>query len=526
MSTLVFLLVSIVLIGAYFVYGKVISRVLNIDPGRKTPAESSYDGVDYVPAKNCLILFGHHFASIAGAGPIVGPVFAYIYWGWLGALIWIVFGSIFMGAVHDFVTLFISVRENGSSIGQIAQKYISKRASIVFLIFLLLALILVIAVFAKFCADSFINEPKIVFPSLGLIPAAMAVGFLIYRRKVNIVTATLIGLALLSFLIVLGDKFPLTVGGNNPYIFWLIVLFVYSFFASIIPVNILLQPRDYISSFLLFFGIAIAFIGIVLRPLPLGPSQVFKFSSPIGPMFPMMFITVACGAISGFHSLVSSGTTSKQLASEKDIQKIGYGSMLLEGLLATVALICVAFGLRTIPEGEPNVVAMFAQGFSRIVFFLGGYAKFIALVILNAFILTTLDTATRITRFLTQELIGIKNKYLATGIVIIVAGYFCFSGNFKVLWPMFGASNQLVAGLALLVASSYLLNKGRNCKITLIPAIAMFIITFIALGVKASQFFSSKNYLLFSLSLILTLLGAFIIYEFVKKNKGYGYGRE
>ncbi|MCF7907874.1 MAG: carbon starvation protein A [Candidatus Omnitrophica bacterium] len=521
MSTLIFIVTSLIFLTAYFSYGKFLSKTLGIDAKRKTPADTAYDGVDYVPARNSFILFGHHFASIAGAGPIVGPVFAYIYWGWLGALIWIVFGSIFIGAVHDFVSLFISVREGGATIGQIAEKYISRRASIVFLIFLWLALILVIAVFAKFCASSFISEPKIVFPSLGLIPVAIIVGFLIYQKKVNIFAATVVGLIMLTFLIILGNSFPLVITGGNAYIIWLVILFIYSFFASIFPVNVLLQPRDYISSFLLFFGIAVAFVGIVLKPLPLAPSQVFKFSSPIGPIFPMMFITVACGAISGFHSLVSSGTTSKQLAKETDIQKIGYGAMLLEGLLAVIALICVAFGLRSIPQGEPNVIAMFAQGFGRIVFFLGDYAKFIALVIVNAFILTTLDTATRITRFLTQELTGIENKYLTTGIVIAVAGYFCISGSFQLLWPMFGASNQLVAGLALLVASSYLLKQGRNYKITLIPAIAMFIITFVALSVKAQQFFKTGNYLLFSLSIVLTLLGLFIIYEFIKRKKEY-----
>jgi len=521
MSSLIFIVVSGLLLAAYFSYGKLIARVFGIDPRRKTPAHTAYVGLDYVPAKTSSILFGHHFASIAGAGPIVGPVFAYIYWGWLGALLWIIIGSIFLGAVHDFASLFISVRENGSTIGQIAEKYISKRASIVFLIFLWLALILVIAVFAKFCASSFINEPKIVFPSLGLIPAAVLVGFLIYQKKVNIVAATLVGLLILTALIFLGNSFPLIIGGNNPYTFWLVILFIYSFFASVIPVNVLLQPRDYISSFLLFFGIVVAFLGIILKPLPLASSEVFKFSSSVGPIFPIMFITVACGAISGFHSLVSSGTTSKQLSSEAHIQGIGYGAMLLEGLLATIALICVAFGVRAIPEGEPNVIALFAEGFGRIVFFLGDYAKFIALVILNAFILTTLDTATRITRFLTQELTGINNKYLATAIVILVSGYFCLSGNFAALWPMFGASNQLVAGLALLVASSYLLHKGRNCKITLIPALAMFIITFIALFVKAGQFLNSEKYLLFSLTIILILLGLFIIYEFVKRNKVY-----
>ncbi len=523
MSRVIFLISCVALGAGYFFYGRLVRKVLGVDPQRTTPAHAAYDGVDYVPAKNWLVLFGHHFASIAGVGPIVGPVLAYVYWGWFGALLWIILGSIFIGAVHDFSALFISLREGGATIGQISRKYISRPASIIFLIFLWLALIIVIAVFAKFCALSFVREPKIVFPSLGLIPAAMLVGFLIYRKKVNTLNATLFGLGLLALLIVLGAKFPLSIGGENPQVFWLCVLLAYSFFASIIPVNVLLQPRDYISSFLLFFGLIVAFVGIMVKPLPVGAAQFFKFPSSLGgPFFPLMFITVACGAISGFHSLVSSGTTSKQLGSEKDAQKIGYGAMILEGLLAVIALFCVAFGLGSIPAGKPDPLGLFALGFSRVAFFLGDYAKFIALVILNAFILTTLDTATRITRFLTQELTGLKNKYLATGIVILAAVIFYSSGTFQALWPLFGASNQLVAGLALLVASAYLLKKKRNHRITLIPAVIMFIITFLALLLKAGQFFKEGNYLLFTVSIILISLGVFIIVEFRKKKRAYG----
>ncbi|UCG34580.1 MAG: carbon starvation protein A, partial [Candidatus Omnitrophota bacterium] len=416
MSALIFLITIILLLAGYFFYGKLLKGVVGVDLSLKTPALTRYDGIDYVPAKNWVILFGHHFASIAGAGPIVGPVFAYIYWGWVGVLVWLIFGSIFMGAVHDFISLFISVREGGSTIGQIAQKYISRRASIVFLIFLWCALIIVIAVFASICAKSFISEPKIVLPSLGLIPVAMIVGILIYRLKTNTFFATLFGLGLLTFLVFLGNQIPTQLLMANPYIGWLVILFVYAFFASVIPVNILLQPRDYISSFLLFFGIAVSFIAIIAKPLPIVSSHFFSFSSEIGPFFPLMFITVACGAISGFHSLVSSGTTSKQLSSEAHTQRIGYGAMIVEAVLAAIALVCVAFGLKNIPQGKTPVEA-FALGFSRIVFFLGPYANFIALVILNAFILTTLDTATRITRFITQELLNIKNKFLATAIV-------------------------------------------------------------------------------------------------------------
>jgi carbon starvation protein len=515
MSIFIFLIVISIFALGYFFYGRFIGNFFGVDAKIKTPAHTNYDGTDYIPAKNWYILFGHHFASIAGAGPIVGPVFAYIYWGWFGVLLWIVFGSIFMGAVHDFSSLFVSVREGGSSIGDIAKKYISKKASIIFLIFLWLTLILVNAVFAALCAKSFINEPRIVIPSLGLIPMAVIVGFLLYGLRIKTLLPTALGLSSLVYLIVLGNKFPL-IFGFNPYYIWVIILFIYCFFASVLPVNILLQPRDYLSSFLLFFGIIVSFVCIIIRPLPLVSSAFFKFSSDVGKFFPLMFITVACGAISGFHSLVASGTTSKQIASEKDMQKIGYGAMLVEAILAVLALFCVAFGLKDIPKGK-TPVDIFALGFSNVVFFLGDYAEFFALFFLNAFILTTLDTATRISRYLTQELFNINNKYLATLIVILASGYLCFTDTWEMLWPIFGASNQLVAALALIVISSFLIKKKKSCRITFIPALCMFLITISALCLQAYWFFKKNNYLLFSISCILIILGIFILVEFRRK---------
>ncbi|MDP2923688.1 MAG: carbon starvation protein A [Candidatus Omnitrophota bacterium] len=521
MSTVIFLIILAVFAAAYFIYGNFLSRFLGIDPKRKTPAYTHYDGVDYIPAKNWLILFGHHFASIAGAGPIVGPVFAYMYWGWFGALLWIIFGSIFIGAVHDFTALFVSVREGGVSIGDIAKKYISKRASVVFLIFLWLALILVNAVFAALCAKSFIDEPKIVIPSLGLIPFAMLIGLLLYNLKSNTILTTILGLCGLAYLVVLGNQIPFGLTANA-YFIWVIVLFVYCFFASVLPVNILLQPRDYLSSFLLFFGVIVAFFGIIIKPLPISHAQAFRFSSGEGTLFPLMFITVACGAISGFHSLVSSGTTSKQLASEKDMQKIGYGAMIVEAVVAVLALLCVAFGLKSIPQGK-TPVEIFALGFSNVVFFLGDYAKPFAFLLLNTFILTTLDTATRITRYLTQELFRINNKYLATLIVVSASGYLCLTGTWQAIWPVFGASNQLVAALALLVVSSYLIHKKKSCKITFIPALAMFFVTGYALSLQVLEFFRKKNYFLSGVSFVLIVLGIFVFVEFFQMKQSRRY---
>ena len=519
MSILVFLLALGSLIFGYILYGNYIVSVFGIDSNRKTPAYTKEDGIDYVPAKNWLVVFGHHFASIAGAGPIIGPVLAYIWWGWLPALIWIILGTIFMGAVHDFASLFISLREDGSSIGQIAQKYISRRAGLFFLIFLWFTLIIIIAIFATICAKSFINQPAVVISSLGLIPVAVLVGFLIYKLRVNIVFATLVGIASLIVLLFLGQVNPIELSFGNPYYFWIVILLVYAFFASVIPVNILLQPRDYLASFLLFFGIAISFFGLLSRPFPIQGAKLIAFNSEAGYIFPVMFITVACGAISGFHSLVASGTTSKQVTNEKDAKKIGYGAMVLEGILAIIVLFSVAFGLRSIPAGVSEPAEIFSLGFAKVGYVLGDHAKFIALIILNAFILTTLDTATRITRFITQELFRVNNKWLATSIVIFAAGYLALMDKWKVLWPLFGASNQLVAGLALIVVSGWLFCKKKKYYITFVPAVIMIIIAIFALALKFIEFFLKKDYLLAAIAVILVGIGILGIFEFKKRVK-------
>lgn len=518
MNVILFLIVLLIFILGYSFYGSFLSKIIGIDEKRKTPAFTKFDGVDYVPAKNPIVLFGHHFSSIAGAGPIIGPIFAYIFWGWLGVIIWILFGSIFLGGVHDFVSMFISVREEGKSIGDICEKYISKRAGFLFLIFLWFALILVIAVFASLCARTFVSMPEIVLPSIGLIFVAIFTGFLIYKTKFGLLKSTIIGIFLLFLLIILGERFPIKFFIKESFLIWVIILLLYSYFASILPVNILLQPRDYLSSFLLFFGISVMVIGIILKPVPLNNLNFLKLSSREGFIFPIMFITVACGAISGFHSLVSSGTTSKQIASEKDIKRIGYGSMLLEGILAASVLFIVAFSLKEI-NLEKTPPELFSIGFSKTVFFLGKYSPFIALLILNTFILTTLDTATRITRFIFQEITGFKNIFISTSVVILASAYLLFSGTWQTLWPIFGASNQLVAAIALLTGTAWLISKKKNHLITFIPAIIMFLITLSALILKIFELLKTRKYVLFSIDIILIFLGIFVIFEFFK-NKG------
>ncbi len=503
---------------AYRYYGPRLKRLLGIDPKRIMPAASCYDGVDYVPAKHWTILFGHHFASIAGAAPIIGPVLACAFWGWLPALLWIVIGTIFIGAVHDFGSLVISMRNNAGSIAQICEQIIDKPTRIILGIFIWLTLILIIAVFVYFSAKSFIAEPKIVLPTFGLIPVAIVVGLLLYRFKINQLLATIFGLILLTGMIILGNFIPIVVS-VAPLKIWSIVLLIYAFFASIMPVQVLLQPRDYLTSFLLFFGVSCGILGIFISQPPIVTKPFISFSSSAGYLFPMLFVTIACGAVSGFHSLVASGTTAKQIASEKDAFKVGYGGMLLEGLLAVIALIAVCAGLSSqakLVKLAGNPVIAFGTGFNNITnIVLGGYGGLIAMTLLNAFILTTLDTATRIGRYLTEELFKLNNRYIATAIVTILGGILALSGGWQKIWLIFGAANQLIAAFALMIITLWLYKSGKRIRYTFTPAILMFVIAFTALIFKIREYFNKNNHILLSLSIILVFLSFFVLFKFI-----------
>lgn len=519
-SLLIVIPVFILFFFGYRIYASKIERLFEVNANRTTPAHALEDGLDYVPAKNWFILFGHHFASIAGAGPIIGPIIAVVIWGWLPAILWIVFGTIFIGGVHDFSTLMVSLRGEGRSIADISQTVISKRARLILSIFVLLALILVVAVFIYFCAKTFIDEPKIVLPSLGLIPVAMIVGFLIYRKNLHILWATLIGLTGLFILISLGNAFPLSLGANA-MMKWSLVLIAYCFFASILPVNILLQPRDYLTSFLLFFTVGIGYLGIVFsRPVITTPAIV-SWNTNAGPMWPMLFVTVACGAVSGFHSLIASGTTSKQLSNEIHAKRIGYGAMVVEGVVAMLAIIAVlsivsfdkSINLAAMLK-DIGPVGLFGKGFGVISKgIMGKYGSFIAIITLNAFILTTLDTGTRISRYILEELTFIKNKFLSTSIILFVAAILALSGKWSKIWPVFGASNQLVAALALLVVSCWLLARGKNIIYTLIPASIMLITSLAALLWGMINYIRNGDFFLLIISSALVVLALVLAFE-------------
>lgn len=506
MSSLMLLLLSIfAFLVAYTTYGSWLAKQWGVDPNQVTPAHTMNDGVDYVPAKSPILL-GHHFASIAGAGPITGPIQAAVF-GWLPVFLWIVIGGIFFGGVQDFSSIIVSIKHNGKTLGEVIEEYIGHRCKVLFTTFAWLVILLVIAAFADIVASTFQGytvgadgtktyiqaNGSVATASVLFIPLAIGFGFLVYRKNAPLIVSSIVGVGLLMACIYLGLKFPIYLSKN----FWLCFVFVYIIIASVTPVWILLQPRDYLNSFLLYFMILAAFIGIVFTNptinLPSFTGMKNSFNGQF--VFPYLFITVACGAISGFHSLIGSGTTSKQLNNEKDAKLIGYGSMLIECVLAVIALITVGvlFKNGEMPSGSPAVVfATGVSGFFGAMGFGDVAVKTTFTVIslaFSAFALTSLDTATRLGRFLFQELFTSKNSeenkeisksfsnmYVATLVTVFLGGILCL-GGYKNIWPIFGACNQLVAVPCFLGVSVWLAKTGRNNKMLFIPMIFMICAT-------------------------------------------------
>ncbi len=498
MSGLLLLVGSMIIFFiAYVTYGSWLCKKWGIDPNRKTPAERLRDNVDYMPTKPA-VLMGHHFSSIAGAGPIVGPITAAVF-GWVPVMLWILIGSIFFGGVHDFGALYASIRFDGKTIGQIIDATLGKSGKFLFSIFAYVTLLVVIAAFANIVAATFVASPESATASLLFIALAIIFGLAVYRCGVKLSIGTVFGVILLVAAIAVGNMYPLHLSKNV----WVCILMVYIFIASIAPVWILLQPRDYLNSFLLYACIAFALVGIAIyQPTMQLPAFTAFDPSKHGtnPMFPMLFVTVACGAISGFHSLVSSGTTSKQLDSEGNAKLVGYGSMLLEGVLAVVAVVAVGYVggdklTSLLKAGGP--VNVFADGVGTFMTKLGfsfGVAKgFVALTI-SAFAMTTLDTATRLGRFIFQELFSkvnpetgkleggiLTNAYVATLITVVLSGYMSL-GSYLTIWPIFGAANQLLAALSLLAVGVWLKSVGKSNLMVIIPMIFMFCVTLVALA--------------------------------------------
>ena len=521
MNAVVILLVGIViLVLGYIFYGGWLAKQWGVDPKRTTPAHELEDGNDYVPAK-APVLMGHHFSSIAGAGPINGPIQAAVF-GWVPVMLWVLIGGIFFGAVHDFGALFASVRNKGQSIGEVIAESIGSRAKKLFLTFSYLTLILVVAAFASIVANTFkatytesgaLDEvasaanASTAMISILFIVIAIIFGMMVYRRNASLVVSTVVGVAAIVVCMVVGYNWhPIYLNGST----WMVIVGIYIAVASVTPVWILLQPRDYLSSFLLYGMMIIAVVGIVGAhptlsiPAFTGFIDKAEYGSGVslGSMFPALFVTIACGAISGFHSLVGSGTTAKQLDKESDAQPIAYGGMLIECALALISLCAVGYiWSEYVPNGITTPTAVFATGISRmcatIPFLAGAEDVIYAMLILavSAFCLTSLDTATRLARYMFQEFwlepgqtwkdaTGFKrvltNPYVATLITVILGIALGMTGYAKI-WALFGAANQLLAALGLLAVAAWLGTMGKNNKMFLFPMTFMLIVTIVSL---------------------------------------------
>ena len=545
----------------YRFYSRFISdKILGLDEDLTTPAHEFNDGIDFVPTKR-HILFGHHFTSIAGAAPIIGPCIA-AYWGWLPALLWIIIGTIFMGAVHDFGALVVSLKEKGRSIADITSMVINPRVRLMFLIFVMLLTWLVLAVFAMAIAGLFQAVPTSVLPINIEIIVALFIGYLIYKKGIDALLPSIIALGILYLFVWLGTMYPISltsfgIASENIQTIWILLLFTYSAIASLLPVWLLLQPRDFINSHQLIVGLGLIFLGIfIAQPMIDAPAIREITDSGAPPIFPMLFVTIACGAISGFHGLVSSGTTSKQVNKLSDARLIGYGAMLGEGTLAVASTIAAVAGIALVTQCSlPSIGAVenlswgvyydswaHATANKAAAFVLGGgalleqlglpsdLAKTLMAVLVISFAATTLDTATRIQRFIISEIgsaLNFKplcNRYGATLMAVIPAIILTLwsvpdpvSGTMKqtawVLWPIFGASNQMLAALTLMVLTLYFWQRKKPILPLFIPMLFIMLITFIALIIKAQSFHSQGNTLLFSINLIMIGLIIWMVFE-------------
>ena len=510
----------VTLIVGYVTYGKWLAQQWGIDENRVTPAHELEDGNDYVPAK-APVLMGHHFSSIAGAGPINGPIQAAVF-GWVPVLLWVLIGGIFFGAVHDFGALFASIRHKGQSIGEVIEDSMGTSAKRLFIIFSYLTLILVVAAFASIVANTFkatYDESGVLdkvassanastaMISILFILVAIVFGFLVYRRNAGLGLSTVIGVAAIVLCMAIGLNFhPLYLNGTT----WMIIVGIYITIASVTPVWILLQPRDYLSSFLLYGMMIVAVVGIVgAHPtidIPAFTGFVDQATNgsgvSLGTLFPALFITIACGAISGFHSLVGSGTTAKQLDNERDARPIAYGGMLIECALALISLCAVGYIWKEyVPGGVTTPTAVFATGISRmcatIPFLAGAEHVIYSLLILavSAFCLTSLDTATRLARYMFQEFWlnpgedvssvtgfrAILVKPIVATLITVVLGIFLGLNGYANIWALFGAANQLLAALGLMAVATWLGQIGKNNKMFFIPMFFMLIVTICSL---------------------------------------------
>ncbi|MDR8020054.1 carbon starvation CstA family protein [Nesterenkonia aerolata] len=537
-NSLVLAVVGVVMmLAGYVLYSRFLAkRVYKLNAEFKTPGHEFDDGVDFVPT-NKYVLWGHHFTSVAGAAPIVGPAVAVI-WGWLPAFLWVVFGTVFLAGMHDLGSLWASARNKGQSIGTLSGRYIGARGRNLFLVVIFLLLLMVVAAFAVVISGLLVAQPGAVIPTWGALLVALLVGQAIYRFKMNLAVVSVVGVVALYGLILLGDRYPIElperVMGLAPEGFWIVLLFVYAAIASILPVWVLLQPRDYINGIQLFIGLGILYGSVLIAtPTVVAPAWNENVPADTPSIVPLLFVTIACGAISGFHGTVASGTSSKQMDRETDARFIGYFGAVGEGLLALGAIIATTAGFQSLQDWE-NVYESFSSG-GVPVFVEGGGAimnaglgipESLSATILATmavlFAATTMDTGVRLKRFVIQEigeLAGVRlNTVVATLITVGIALALTFSqggdgSGGMLIWPLFGTTNQLLAALTLMIITIILMRKGRPFLPVLIPALFVLVMSAYAAIVQLGTFYSDGDWLLLAIDVVIIIAAAWVLVE-------------
>ncbi|HAT27791.1 MAG TPA: carbon starvation protein A [Gammaproteobacteria bacterium] len=528
----------------WFVYSKFIAgKIYRLDPNYVTPAHQFNDGVDYVPT-NKFVLWGAHFTAVAGAAPIIGPAIA-VYWGWVPALLWVTFGSIFFAGVHDMGALWASNRHGAKSIGALSESIIGKRASALLMVIIFLLLVLVNAVFGTIIATDMVIFPTSVFPAWAAIPVAICIGVLI-RRKHNLLLISLIGVAILYFSIYVGSVMPLELPGNifglGPNGNWIIILFVYAGIASMLPVWLLLQPRDYINGAQLVVGLLVLYSAVLIAmPTVSAPAFNPNLAEGTPPLFPILFVTIACGALSGFHGIVSSGTSSKQLDNEKDARFVGYLGALGEGSLALITIVAVTGSLYAANGADWDAIySGFTSGPGQTGFIEGGarlistgwglplaFSQTMLAVMVVLFAATTMDAGLRLQRYIVQEwgniydIKPLKNNYVSTLLAIAACLALAFgvtNGQYPgdggmLIWPVFGATNQILASMTLMVISIYLIKLGRPVRYILMPMMFILLLALWASGWYVIEHYSTGNWVLVVIEVTVMVISIVIMLE-------------
>ncbi|URQ91171.1 carbon starvation protein A [Pseudoalteromonas sp. SCSIO 43101] len=542
MQSVVIVLLGIVgMLFGWFFYSKFIAeKIFKMDDNFITPAHELEDGVDYVPT-NKVVLWGHHFTSVAGAAPIVGPAIA-VYWGWVPAVLWVVFGTIFFAGVHDMGALWASARNKGKSMGALSESVIGKRTRALFMIVVFLVLLMVNAVFGVVIAKSFVSQPNAVFPAWSAIVVALVIGQLL-RRKVSLIPLCLIGVAILYYTIYLGSSMPIALPdemfGLSANANWIIILFIYAAIASLLPVWMLLQPRDFINGMQLLVGLVLLY-GAVFISMPDITAPAFNTQTAVDTpsIIPLLFVTIACGAVSGFHGIVSSGTSSKQLNKETDGRFVGYLGAVGEGMLALITLVAVSgVALAVSPEEWHEIyshlgagsVSAFINGGANLIENGWGISQEVASTLLAVMVVlfagTTMDSGVRLQRYIIQEwgdiynISIIRNGIVATLVAVLSCLLLAFgaggadgSGG-MIIWPLFGSTNQILASLTLLVISVMLIKANRSAKYTLIPMSFVLVMAFFAGVIKLGEYYQQGNWLLVTLDLLVLVVSVLVMLE-------------